>query len=108
METPPKKVGEKEILANFEMLSQRLNTTTSKSNSDEKRTEINSKAALLKSLQSYAFEFLEISKKVRENLTPNEIKTLDRLSSDKSIPEKKFPSKFLSHSMSKNWTRRKI
>ena len=39
----------------------------------------------MKSLQSCAFEFLELSKRAKDNLTPNERKALERLSSDNSI-----------------------
>jgi hypothetical protein len=81
----PKKVDEYEILANFEILSQRLNTQTTEANKDERKTEIDTKVTFLKSLQSCAFEFLDLSKIARDNLTQDERKALDRLTSDKSI-----------------------
>lgn len=80
-----KKVDTFELLARFEQLAQSLDRLEIAKQTDERKANLNSRNAFLQSLQSMAFEFIELSKKARDSLTDEEHEALLELSKDKSI-----------------------
>jgi len=80
-----KKVDKFEILARFEQLAQSLNKFTAISNKDENMVDLDKKNAFFNQLQAMAFEFVELSKQARDNLTDAEHQALEELAKDKSI-----------------------
>ena len=52
---------------------------------DNRKTKLDSKTAFLHQLQSSAFEFLELTKTAKENLTEEENIALENLAKDKTI-----------------------
>jgi hypothetical protein len=67
-----KKVDTFEILARFEQLAQSLNRLEIVKNNDEKKANLDRKNSFLQNLQSMAFEFIELSKRARDNLKNEE------------------------------------
>ena len=80
-----KKVDKYEILARFEQLAQSLNKLEIKDTNDERRTVLDNKNAFLQQLQSMAFEFIELSRDAKDNLTDAEHQALEVLAKDKTI-----------------------
>ena len=64
-----KKVDKYEILARFEQLAQTLNKLEINNTDDERKTVLDKKSAFLHELQSMAFEFIELSRDAKDNLT---------------------------------------
>ena len=80
-----KKVNEFELLSRFELLSQRLHSHKIAESTDERKTRLDNNTAFLKSLQTFAFDFVELSKKADDNLNQDERKALEDLSKDPTI-----------------------
>ena len=80
-----KKVDKYEILARFEQLAQTLNKLEINNTDDERKTVLDKKSAFLHELQSMAFEFIELSRDAKDNLTDQEHRALEELAKDKSI-----------------------
>lgn len=80
-----KKVETYEILARFEQLAQSLERLEISSERDERKADLNTKDSFLQKLQSMAFEFVDLSKKARDNLSIEEHEALENLAKDKSI-----------------------
>jgi hypothetical protein len=74
-----------EILTRFEQLAQSLNGLEIFQSKDELVRSLDAKSLLFKDLQSFAFEFIELSKKAYDNLSEEEKRALEDLGKDKSI-----------------------
>ena len=73
-----KKINDFELLTRFECLAWVLMEKEEfiKPNKDHRKTQLDSKTAFLHQLQSSAFEFLELTKTAKDNLTEEENITL--------------------------------
>ena len=80
-----KKVDTYEILSRFELLARSFDKLEIVEEEDELKKQLDSKNSFLQKLQSLAFEFIELSKKTRDNLTDDEKSALNNLSKDHNI-----------------------
>lgn len=80
-----KKVDTYEILARFEQLAQSLQYLKIADNRDERIANLDAKNSFLKQLQVMAFDFIDLSKRARDNLTFEEREALENLARNDSI-----------------------
>lgn len=80
-----RKVDTFELLARFEQLAQSLDKVPIAENKDERVANLDPKNAFLQQLQTLAFEFIDLSKKARDNLTEEEREALEKLEKNDSI-----------------------
>jgi hypothetical protein len=80
----PKKADRFEILSRFEVCAQKLDKFDIKANESD-INDINTKTNFLQNFQSKAFEFIELSKDLEDNLNQAEHDALNRLANNKNI-----------------------
>ncbi len=80
-----KRVDSFEILTRFEQMARSFNKLETRPNNNELLKELDTKNAFFQKLQTMAFEFIELSKNTKDNLTDAEHSALNLLAKDKSI-----------------------
>lgn len=80
-----KKVDTFEILSRFELFAQSFDKLNIVEKHDERKSNLDSKNTFLKALQVFAFDFIELSEKAKDNLSFEEREALNKLSKNDQI-----------------------